>query len=643
MRRSDLDTGDMTWPSYAELSVCWAQHSIDPEGVGNSLTAMQVEAMSLSRRALLTVYLASCCFELGEIDAAINFLSASRQWNPLRLGARIDWLRRFCEAKLLVCRQDPAAVPALETLSRFPANQLEKVDLVFCHDWLARSLYQQGNLCGALKAAYIALDCAQQAQAKASLGDIGCRLGLWFAQHYQSMEAVTWLRQGLSHLQTISTGRNTLTYQLALADALLQTQQPSEALLVLHACLLDRPPSHGSQISRAQAWLMAAEAHSQLGQPEQAEPWLQKATMLRATSMAFRHRRDMGKAELALLKGDARRSLHILKRCATNETQPIHTISRFHDLMARSLAMTGEWHAACLHRERQLQSAHAQHQQIRTLLQADMAARADCAAIRHEQAIVAVRGMVSLEHDREWHRFLARLSRLHIGSEFSAGVIHEMKQPLAAMLSYSQAGLRLLQHQAEPDDVAGVLSRIQDTARHATQLVERLRAFLAREPQVASVFNLNNCAQDVISWLRPTCEEANIRIRTWLSDDLPDAWGNPVLVQQVIVNLLRNAYEALADHDADERVIVVETYCHEKRHICCRISDSGPGIDEARLPRLFEPFHTTKTGGMGLGLKISRAVLGEIGGDLHVENALIGASIVVSIPLSHTPDEVVTL
>ncbi|MBB5017224.1 signal transduction histidine kinase [Chitinivorax tropicus] len=634
MQQDDFDSNAKAIPNYAELSICWMYHSVDPERVGHSLTAMQVEAMPLSRRALLTVYLASCCFELGEVDAAINYLGASRQWNPLRLGARIDWLRRFCEAQLLVCRQDEQAISMLEALSRFPANQLEKLDLVFCHDWLARARYQQGDLRGALRDSYIALDHAQQIQAEASQGDIACRLGMWFAEHGLPLEASRYLQAGLTQLSAISAGRNLCNYRIALIDTYLATRQPTQAMAVLTEQHWPATQEDRYAISRATGWLQAAEAYLQHHDPATADHWLEQAMSIRAASPAFLQRRDIIRAELLLAQGETKRSLQVLQRW---RTQPGSVASaHFHELLARTLIKLGDWEHACMQQNLQLQAVTAQHQLSQQMLQADLHAHADWAEIRQEQALVTVRGMVSLEHEREWHRFLARLSRLHIGSEFSAGVIHELKQPLAAMLSYSQAGLRLTQQHAHPDAVAGVLSRIQDTARHATLLVERLRAFLAREPQVGSVFNLNNCVRDVIAWLRPTCEEAGIHIRNWLAGDLPDTWGNPVLVQQVIVNLLRNAHEALADYEAEERIIVVETYCQDQQ-ICCRISDSGPGIDEARLPRLFEPFHTTKAGGMGLGLKISRAVLAEIGGDLRVENSLIGASIVVSIPLAVEP------
>lgn len=230
--------------------------------------------------------------------------------------------------------------------------------------------------------------------------------------------------------------------------------------------------------------------------------------------------------------------------------------------------------------------------------------------------------------------YLARMSRMQSGAELGNTVVHELRQPLTAILSFAQAGLTILQNAANPGPkVEQALTKIRDTVRQASMAIGRMQNFIGQNQQTPSRFALNQRVADAVSWLRPTCQAAGIRLQQKLLADLPDVYGDPVLIQQVVVNLLKNAFEALANDSGEARSICVTTFTH-RDHVYCRVEDNGPGIPKAQREHLFEPFHTTKAGGMGLGMKISRSILEDFGGELIVEAPPNGASLLIRLPFA---------
>lgn len=230
-------------------------------------------------------------------------------------------------------------------------------------------------------------------------------------------------------------------------------------------------------------------------------------------------------------------------------------------------------------------------------------------------------------------QYLARMSRMQTSSELGSNLVHEMRQPLTAILSFAQAGLTIMKKAADPIPKMGqALEQIRDTVRQASQMIDRLRAYLGQNQQQLGWFELNRSISDGISWVRSNCVAAGIRIEESLQADLPPVYGDSLLLQQVVVNLLKNAYEALVNQEEGQRCIRVESSLDAQGWLICRISDNGPGFTTEAAPRLFDPFFTTKAGGMGLGLKISRAIIEDIGGNLSAENTNNGASIVIRLP-----------
>lgn len=235
-------------------------------------------------------------------------------------------------------------------------------------------------------------------------------------------------------------------------------------------------------------------------------------------------------------------------------------------------------------------------------------------------------------------QYLARMSRMQTSSELGHNVVHELRQPLTAILSFSQAGLTIMKNVANPAGKIGqVLEHIRDTVRQANLVIDRLRNYIGQNQQQLAWFDLNDSIRDGVGWIRPNCVAAGIRLQESLQPELPPVYGDQVLLQQVVVNLLKNAYEALLNEELPSACIQIESFQSPDGHVCCRICDNGPGINAEVAAHLFDPFFTTKAGGMGLGMKISRAILEDIGGSLTLEPATTGARLLLCLPIAPPP------
>lgn len=230
-------------------------------------------------------------------------------------------------------------------------------------------------------------------------------------------------------------------------------------------------------------------------------------------------------------------------------------------------------------------------------------------------------------------QYVSRMSRLQMGSELGAGLIHELRQPLAAIQSFAQGGVTLMERAVDTYKLKTVLGRIVDTAKKGNVMLDRMRAFLVQDTEAFKPFNLNESVLAAMVWLRPTCAQEGVQLNTdGVQGDLM-AQGDNILTQQIIVNLLRNAVDAMQSAGTAERSITVSTF-QDGGWACCRVVDSGPGLPPAVRDKLFETYFTTKADGLGLGLKLSRSIAQEMRGDLTIESPSVGASFLLLIPLS---------
>ena len=236
---------------------------------------------------------------------------------------------------------------------------------------------------------------------------------------------------------------------------------------------------------------------------------------------------------------------------------------------------------------------------------------------------------------------LARSSRLIAMGELASGIAHEINQPLAAISNYAAASLRHLQAfrdgqaPAGLDKVAQGLTRVGEHAHHASQVIRRLRAFLRKGQRRLEPLDLNAVAAQAIHLCAWEAESPRITISQRFAQDLPPLHADRILLEQVLVNLLRNALDANRERHAEAgSEIIVETAREGADHLLIRVMDQGPGADPDTLEQLFTPFFTSKPDGLGLGLPMSRSVIEGLGGELNARPREQGLEMYCRLPLA---------
>jgi PAS domain S-box-containing protein len=215
-----------------------------------------------------------------------------------------------------------------------------------------------------------------------------------------------------------------------------------------------------------------------------------------------------------------------------------------------------------------------------------------------------------------WH--MERVS--HMG-ELTASLAHELNQPLTAILSNAGAALRFLQaDRLDPAELHDILQDIVKDNKRAGDIIRSLRSMLKREAMEQETISINDVLRDIISLFHSEAIIRNIAVEIDLAEPSPVVHVEKVQIQQVLINLIMNAAEAMSDHGPDGRKIVLQTRLIGHRAVQVAVRDFGPGISEKDLNRIFDPFFTTKRSGLGMGLSISRSIIEAHGGRIWVEN-----------------------
>jgi len=231
---------------------------------------------------------------------------------------------------------------------------------------------------------------------------------------------------------------------------------------------------------------------------------------------------------------------------------------------------------------------------------------------------------------------LTHFSRLSTMGEMAAGLAHEINQPLSAIATYAQACQRLIRH-PEPDleDVTAALEQINAQALRAGEVIRRLRNFVKNREVKREPVNCARLLEDLSTLAETDARLHNIRLRLDCQEPLPTVYADPIQLQQVILNLVRNAIDAMADAPEDRREVVLTTREATDGEVEVTVADYGTGLAPEATEHLFNPFFTTKASGTGLGLAISRSIVRAHGGRLwHTPNDGCGVRFHFTLPVS---------
>jgi C4-dicarboxylate-specific signal transduction histidine kinase len=208
----------------------------------------------------------------------------------------------------------------------------------------------------------------------------------------------------------------------------------------------------------------------------------------------------------------------------------------------------------------------------------------------------------------------ARLSTMGV---FAASIAHEINQPLTAVASSAEICKRWLAEPApEIGRICSAFNRIEREANRASEVVRRVRSIVAKRPAETLPLSLNAAIEDVLPLIRNGLKRQRISLRTELDSSLPTVMGDRIQLQQLFLNLVTNAMEAVAGNPEHGREIGVSTTAGPGGEISLSVRDNGPGVAIGDLQKLFEPFSSTKPEGMGLGLSICRSIAETHGGTL---------------------------
>lgn len=226
------------------------------------------------------------------------------------------------------------------------------------------------------------------------------------------------------------------------------------------------------------------------------------------------------------------------------------------------------------------------------------------------------------------HQALAHMARVATLGELSAALVHELNQPLAAILCNAQAGQRFL-GKVSPDlgEVRTILADIAMDNQRAGAVVSRLRGLFRKEGAIRQVLNINALIEEVAQLLHSELVINQVSLSLYLSAGLPEIIGDPVQVRQVLLNLIMNGIEAMAVAAPSSRQLQIRTGLQDATSLEVSIRDTGPGIVPQMRERIFESFVTDKRGGLGVGLSISRAIVNAHGGRLWADNSPEGGAV----------------
>jgi C4-dicarboxylate-specific signal transduction histidine kinase len=230
---------------------------------------------------------------------------------------------------------------------------------------------------------------------------------------------------------------------------------------------------------------------------------------------------------------------------------------------------------------------------------------------------------------------LAHANRVATIGQLTASIAHEVNQPLAAAVTNAQAGLRWLS--AQPPDLEEArqaFRNIQENGKRAGEVIGRIRALIKKSPPRKDGIAINDAILEVVALTGGEAVKNGVSVRTELAEGLPLIQGDRVQLQQVILNLIVNAVQAMSGAGEGARELLISTGTAESEGVLVAVRDSGPGLPPSGIEHLFDAFYTTKADGMGMGLSICRSIIEAHGGRLWASaNLPRGAVFQFTVPV----------
>jgi C4-dicarboxylate-specific signal transduction histidine kinase len=229
---------------------------------------------------------------------------------------------------------------------------------------------------------------------------------------------------------------------------------------------------------------------------------------------------------------------------------------------------------------------------------------------------------------------LAHISRVTTLGQLTASIAHEIAQPISSARNNARAALNFLGRQPpELGEIRAALSCVVDDADRAGDIIDRIRDHIKKSPPRKARFDLNATINEVLVLARSAINENAVSVQTCLAEGLLPLQGDRVQLQQVLLNLVLNAVEAMGSVAARERDLLISTEPNQTGGVLIAVRDSGPGIDPEHRERVFEAFYTTKSSGEGMGLSICRSIIDAHGGRLWADvNEPRGAAFRFTLP-----------
>jgi two-component system, LuxR family, sensor kinase FixL len=264
------------------------------------------------------------------------------------------------------------------------------------------------------------------------------------------------------------------------------------------------------------------------------------------------------------------------------------------------------------------------------------------ARMRGASVDITKRKQAELEATRHRNE-MAHLSRVTMLGELSGSIAHELNQPLSSILTNAQAAQRILANgQADLATVQEILDEIVSEDKRAGEVIQRVRQWLKKAEVEQHPVQINNVVDDVLKLMRGDLVNQKVTFSTELTQHVPSVTGDSVQLQQVLLNLVVNACDAMTDCNTPERRLLIRTGIKNgSSAVIISVTDRGAGIPEEKPEQIFEPFFTTKEKGMGLGLSVCRTIVAAHRGTLWATNNTDrGATFHFSLPIGVSNGEV---